>query len=493
MAKGGGITFVGALLAYGVRFVMGIVVARSLGSDQFGLYNLALTVASIAAGMALLGLPSALVRYISLFASRRDEGGIWSILQIGLGSTTALSLLLALCMYLFATPIAEHIFHEIELSPLLRLASLMVPSLTLVDILAAATRGFKRMEYTAIVKNVLQPLIKFVLVVIFAITGLNTVQALTAHTLSVVLVSGTLLYFLNRMFSLRRPLRTTRRDAKAVFKFALPLHMDYLIRTFRGNVQMLLLGALNTATTVGVFSVATQVNMIGRMFHQSIVTASMPIVSELYGREDKTQLARFYQTMTKWTFTLNLPLFITVLLFSEPILSIFGEDFVSGALALTILAWGNLVNTGTGICGVVINMTGNTTFNLINSVMLTALTLTLNLLLIPRWGVVGAATATMAAAILVNLLRLTEVFVLFRLLPYNASFLKPVTVGLATMLVAWGIRQLFHTDGHIVSTIVNIALLFAVYVAGILMLGLSQEDRAVLSRITRRVSGVFFK
>lgn len=486
VAKGGGITFVGSLVEFGVRFFMGILIARFLGSEQFGLYTLVLTIVAVSAGLALLGLPSALVRYIALYAKRRDGSGIWGTLQVGVGVTTVLAVLMAIGLALLADPLARGLFHAPRLAPLLRWFSLLVPFLALVEIMAAATRGFGRMEPTAVAKSVSQPIIKLALVLCLALVGLNASRVLMAHFISVVVAFVIILIFLNRLFTLRRPLGSGRREPKELLKFSLPLHLDFMIVTFRGNIQTFLLGAFNTLATVGIFTVASQINMIGQMYHASIVTASMPIVSELYGQGERDRLAKFYQTMTKWTFTLNLPLFIIVLVFAEPILSIFGEDFVDGALALTILAFGSLVNTGTGICGVVINMTGNTGFNLINSVILTVVTIGLNLLLIPKWGLIGAAIATMVAAVGVNLLRLSEVYYLFRMFPYNASFLKPIIAGLVTLVAALGVRQL-NMDNSLVGIVFSVAALLSTYLVMILILGLSQEDRLVLNRLYQRI------
>jgi O-antigen/teichoic acid export membrane protein len=309
----------------------------------------------------------------------------------------------------------------------------------------------------------------------------------------VMMVFLMLLYFLNRLFPLKRPLRTARRDAREMLRFSLPVYLTNLIGIFGGNIKTILLGTLNTVTNVGIFSVASQINMIGQMFHEGIATASAPIVSELYDRGEREQLGRFYQTVTKWTFTLNLPLFLAVLLFPVPILSIFGQSFVGGAKALTILAWANLANTGTGICGMVLNMTGYTSLKLVNSLVTFVLTLGLNILLIPRWGLMGAATASLAAAVTINLFRLSEVFILFRLLPYNVSFAKPVAAGLVTLAVVWGMRQLFPTEANLVCTAMNTILLFVVYVGMILLLGLSQEDRAVLAHLRRRVGTILSK
>jgi O-antigen/teichoic acid export membrane protein len=421
-AKGGGIVFAGTLIAYGSRLLMGIVLGRYLGAEQFGLYSLALTAAELAAGLALLGLGPALVRYVSLFASRGDTARLWGTLQVGLGLTTIAGLVIGVGLFALAGPIAEGLFHEPRLIPLMVLAAAIVPVLALNTNVAAATRGFGKMQYTTITQLIARPQIRLILLVVVAVTvGLNAARALGVFLATVCVALALILYFLNRLFPLRRPARTARRDTKEMLVFSLPVYLSDLIGTFRGSIQTVLLGAFNSVTTVGIFAAATRVNVIGEAFHGAISTSSMPIISELYDRGERKQLARFYQTMTKWTLTLNLPLFLIVLLFSGSILSVFGEDFVGGAVALTVLAWGNLANAATGICGAVLDMTGKTPLKLFNSIILTALTLGLNFLLIPRWGLMGAATAALVARVTVNLLRLAEVFFLYRMLPYNVG------------------------------------------------------------------------
>jgi O-antigen/teichoic acid export membrane protein len=223
------------------------------------------------------------------------------------------------------------------------------------------------------------------------------------------------------------------------------------------------------------------------MFNKSIGTASSPIVSELHGQGDKERMARFYQTTTKWMFTVNLPLFLVLLLFSESILTIFGQEFVDGSTALIILALANLVTASAGISDGILAMTGNTSAKLANSVVLTVFTIGLSLLLIPHWGAVGAAVAALVTATVLNLLRVSEVFVMFRMLPYNVSFVKPATAGLIALAIGWLTRQLLHRDIELVAVAMNAFAVLASYVSMILLLGLSPEDRAVFAHLRSRV------
>lgn len=488
-AKGGGILLGGKFFAYGARFVIGILLARFLAAEQYGLYNLSFAAVEIAAGLAACGLGAALVRYIPIYRSRQDESRLWGTIQIGLILPALVSLFLSIALYILAIPIAEQWFEEPKLAPLLQLVSPAIVFFTLVDMLAAATRGFKEMRYTVIAQDVVLSVVKLFLLLAMVLIGLTAARAVTATSLTEMIVCGLLFFFLNKQFPLRRPLATGQREIGEIVKFSSPMYLADIIIKFSGNIKALLLGTLHNVASVGVFSVASQVTMISDMFHSSIVTVSQPIISEISSRGDRNQLKNFYQTVSRWSLTLNFPLFLALLLFPGPIISIFGETFTNGIVVLKILAWTGLVNTGTGICGVLIDMSGNTRLKLVNTIISVTVSISLSFLMIPTWGLIGAAIASLTSAIIINLLRLIEVFILFRLLPYNAIFLKPLIAGGIAFSLMW-IASWFYPTVDLLHLIVSLPLLVAIYVGLLLLLGLSEEDRLIVQRLRRRVENM---
>jgi O-antigen/teichoic acid export membrane protein len=489
-AKGGSIIFFGTLFEYVGRFLFGIVVARFIGAEQFGVYNLALTPLNILSVLALLGLQASMVRYIPIFARHREEEKLWGTIQAGVGLTAIVSIILGVGLFISAESLATRIFHTPELTIFLRVAGLIVPFVALIEILSSATQGFKRMEYTVYARDISVTMVKLILAVVLLALGFSTLGVMVAHASATILACVMLLYFLHRLFPLNRPVVAAQRDVKQQLSFSLPIYLSQVIDILGSNLGILLLGMLNTAFGVGIFSAAARLSLVGKLFHRSIVNVSQPIVSDLHSKGDMGQLERFYQVMTKWTLTANLPLFLTIVIFPGPILSIFGHDFSAGATALVVLALGFLIDAGTGICGVVINMTGHTRLNVVNSILVVTLTLALNIWLIPAFGIIGAAIAAAVATSALNLARLIEVFALFRLLPYNRSFAKPMLAALTTTLATLTIKHWAFTGTSLVYLFLNAALLLIIYAATILLLGLSREDRLVLRRLQVRLRAV---
>ncbi len=484
-AKGMAVTFGGRLLDLAERLVLGLLLARFLGAEQYGLYNLALSAAAIAGTLALLGLDIGLVRFVSVFASRRDTAGLSGALRAGVSIPALLGSLFGLALIALAHPIGEQWFHEPRLAPLLRMIGLVVPFIALNHVLAAATRGFKNQHYTVIAKFTFQPFVKITALVILAVIGLNAELAVAAFMLAEIAASVLLLYFLNKQFPLRRLLGAARVNLREIFTFSVAVYLSQAVSELTRNIQALVLATSGSVTAVGVYVVASQTSMASRLVMSSVTTASMPIFSELYEQRNRRELEDFYQITTKWTFTLNFPLFLIVVALPEVILSLFGDSFLDGAQALTILAWASLVMTATGTNWVVLDMSGHTRLKFVNSLVTAVTTIGLNLLLVPSLGVMGAAWAALSSAVVVESLRLLEVYLLLGIIPYNAGFLKPVAAGLAAISASWALGYLPSDLDIYLRAMLHGATILIVYVGAILMLGLSPEDRMLLGRLRR--------
>ncbi len=486
-AKGGGFLAAGSLFEFGIRFVIAFLLARVLGAVEYGMYNLAISAAVIVASISALGMDDGMIRYIAMMVGQRDEKGVWGTLQIGFGIGLVMSLLTGVALYLLAEPIGLHIFHEPDLVPLLRLFSFIIPPLTLSNILVGAARGFKRMDYSALAENIIQFVIRLVLIGILALSGLNVFWASVVFGLSELAATLALIYLLHKQFSFKRPLRDARRDTREIFTFALPFWVSGLLSKFRKNIQAVLLGTLNTVAGVGVFAIVSSINLLGRISYKSIIASVKPFLAELHSQGNIQQMGQLYQTTTRWTFMTNLPIFLIMVLFPKQLLIIFGESFVVGASALTILAYAELANASTGICGSILDMTGYTKLKLVNSVIWVLLLSVTNVLLIPPWGVVGAATATLISTATINLLRMAEVWFLFRLQPYNRTFLKPVVAAVGAFVSARLLTQWFAAEATLFHTIVHVAFVLIVYAILTLLMRLAPEDKTVLLRLSGRL------
>lgn len=488
VAKGSGIMFVGRIFEWGVRFMLAVVLARALGAPGYGVYNLALSTATVLGAFAILGLDAATVRYAAVFISRSDLGRLKGTLQVAIGLPMFIGIVLGAAIFMGADLIAAHVFEKPEMVPLVRLGALLVPLLVLNQLLASALQGLRLIHLAVIAEQFSQPAVRASMVITFLLLGLGSVGAMLAATLAALFVSillGALL--LRAIPDQTREVPGVRQPGPLV-RFALPVWLSDVVNTVGGNLQVGMLGLLQTASAVGIFAIANQVTLLGSMFHNAVVASSMPLFAQLSDRGDETGMQHLYRTTSKWTYALNLPLFLVLVMFPEAILSLFGEGFRDGAPALAIMAFAGLANAATGTSGAILDMAGYTSLKLLNSGAALGIGLALNLVLIPQIGLMGAAIALAASTATLNGLRLGEVWLLLKLSPYDRLFLKPTAAAALAVIgglgAAWVARL---ASGLVVSAIAGIAALGMIYLIALMRLGLSDDDRAVLSAMWRRI------
>lgn len=468
-----------------IRLVTAFLLARLLGAEQYGMYQLSLNVITLVAGLVLLGFDRALTRFMAISIARQDDKKIWGILQLGVGIPLLLSVLTNIGLFLLAYPIAEQLFDDVRMAPLLQIVSIFASFSAASDVLIGAVRGFKNMQYPVIAKFVVQPVVKLVLVGVSALLGLQVWHAVVIFGIGELVTAVMLLYFLNQLFSLHRPIGSGQRNLREMVAYAIPDWLAGLLTTFRINIQALLIGTLGTIAGVGIFAVADQLNKIGHDFYTSINTSADPYIAEFHDSGKTRELGQLYQTATKWSLTINLPFFLTFMLFPDQILSIFGKSFVGGATALMILAWANLVDVGTGMCGTILSMSGHTKLKLVNNIVSISLSIGLNVLLIPRFGIIGAAISALLVYISLNSIRILQVYYLMRLIPYNRTFLKPILAAAVAFGVTFALKTWLPVE-NIFLVAAYVSALISIFAALIWLMGLSSEDRMLLERVMQK-------
>jgi O-antigen/teichoic acid export membrane protein len=477
-AKGGGVSFAGKLFEYAVRFAYGVLIANFIGVEQYGLYNLGITVALIATNMAMFGLQTGMVRYLPGAIRDKDERAIWQIIQVAVGVPAALSILLAAGLAIFADPLAMLLFNDPRMAMIIRIASLLVPMDTLESMAYVITISYKQPKYSVIANNIISPLAKLGLTTLFLLKGQSTVGVLVAQVVASAVALVIMIYYTNRLFSLRRKLQGATVYLGRLMRYSIPVQLGWMVNVVRSSLSTLVLGFLGLATGVGEYTAASRFSMIGTMF--------TPILADYHSHGQKAQMKAYYQTTTRWMVIFNLPLFLTSVIFAKPLLSIFGDDFTAGATSMMILAIGTLAYTSTGLGSNILDMTDHPKVNTINSVVMVFVTILLNVLLIPPFGVIGAAIASSASTLVVNIIALIEVWALLGIQPYNASIFKPLLAGLISGLAAFLLDKMLHVH-FLVQLAIGGVVLWGVYALTLYLLKIPPDDMTVIRGVLARL------
>jgi O-antigen/teichoic acid export membrane protein len=205
------------------------------------------------------------------------------------------------------------------------------------------------------------------------------------------------------------------------WRFSLPRGIASIFETTLGWLDILLIGAFRSAQEVGIYAAVNRTTIMALFATRAASMAIGPRLSALLSLDRRSDAQSLYQVMTWWLIAFTWPIYITLAIFSSLLLQVFGPAFADGAQALTILSVAMLVNIATGNVNLVLLMAGRSSWNLANSAVSLALNVGLNLILIPKYGIDGAAVAWAASIVLWNVAAVVEVKFLLGLDPFGGG------------------------------------------------------------------------
>jgi capsular exopolysaccharide synthesis family protein len=483
LARGGGLNLIGAVCNQLAVLGITLLIARELGRAQLGRYAQAYAIMALLGLLSLSGLRTGLLRFVAVHRADRDPGAVRGVVRLGIALTTGASLLLATGLYLAAPWLVGVAFDDDErLVVALRFVALTLPAVTLTDIALAATQGFRTMKPHALIGLMFEPLARLGLTALLLSRGLGLRGAMAALAVSSAMAAVLAVVVLYRL--LGAPTMPTRYRLRELFRFSMVSWVASLATSGLVWADTILLGIFRPSAEVGVYSVATRLVTLATFVMPAINTSFGPRIADLYHRGQTASLRRAYAAATSWILRLSLPAFVALITFPSELLRVFGNGFRVGATVTVILAVGKFIDAGTGPCGLMLNMSGRPLWNMVDNITVLVLNIALNLVLIPRYGMVGAAAAWAVALGLVNVARLAQVWWAMRMLPFDAGVLRGLVAGAGAFVAAVLVRRWVEPPLEFPIGLVAIA---GCYLLLVVLQGLSAEDRLVLGAMMARL------
>ena len=492
LARGTGIAFSGNIVGKAAQVVTQVVLARLLGPRDFGLYALGLTFLRITGALSPLGLGLGVIRYASLY-KEKDKARLKGVILQSLWTATAMGLLLGGMLFLAAPYLADRVFHKPGLEAVLRWFSFAIWLAAGLRVGSATTRSTQRMEYSVITQNILLPLSHLVLVILLLKVFQAGMQgALAARVTSFALAFFLALFFIRRLFPevFSHAVRA-KYTFREVLAFSLATAWAGVLNSLASWTDRLLIGYFRPAADVGFYQASAQIATLFSIIAITLNTIVSPMIANMYGNEEKQQLNALFKVTTRWRLNLGLPLLIPVMVNARDIMaSIFGEAYLAGTGAMVILASAQVLNLGLGAVGLTLVMTGNQNRWLGITVISLVANITLNLVLIPRFGLIGAAFSTAAAFLFSGVFGLITLFRRERLWPHDKRIFKGLFAGVVTTGILLLLKHTVQFHGRLDILIHLFASLIS-FGGIILLLGLDEEERHLIGWIRSRFYQMF--
>lgn len=374
-----------------IKFTFSVVLARILGAKDVGIYFLAFTVVNIAGRVGTLGLNAALVKFIAANAAIKQWEKVKGVYLNAIITSSIVSSILTLLIIIFSSWIANKLFNEPTLERPLQYMAIAIIPFSLIELHAHSLRGLKKISDSMLVLSILIPFLTLI-----GIIFLGQLYGIIGVVWSYIIAAlFTLFVGVSRWKHYTPQLKFKKGDFKLknLLSCSIPLFWVLIMQLFMQKFSIIILGIYLTSEKVGIFQVASRTAMFISYILIAVNSIAAPKIAELY-REGKIEvLSIFAQKTTKlMTLCAFFPLALFILI-PKIILSIFGTEFIEGSFVLVIIGIGQFINVSTGVVGLLLTMTG---YEKIwrNVIIISAIfNISLNLLLIPVWNIVGAAIA----------------------------------------------------------------------------------------------------
>ncbi|MBN1763791.1 MAG: oligosaccharide flippase family protein [Sedimentisphaerales bacterium] len=485
--KGGTVNLVGGFSVQ-ILSLAGVFLATHLVSiESFGIYALGLAVVFFFRPLGQLGLERGVLKYVAEYRFSENPEEVYRALSTALRIGIPVNFTFATVLLLLDPIIAEQIFSKAELNGIISIIAFSLPVLFITDIFLFSLRACRDMKSYYYCYNLRQIIFIIVVLIFFNSPHVKGVKHLAWAYLSSAIFSGLFGGWLfARRFSMKQILRSSfiHPLSRALLRFSLYQVFSSVLNNLLLHFDILLIGYFLPAGGVGVYRIASRIAEMILIFLRAIRGIFAPIISVLFSQGRIKELGQLFSVTTRWICTLTLPLFFIIVLFPDPILSLFGQDYQEGTGVLMVLSAGQIINALAGAVGFMLVMSGFAGMHLVSDVVVLLLNLVMNLLLIPRFGIMGAGIATASSIAVGNLIRLYLVYIKIGVQPYSRAFIKPLLAGMTAMAAALSsYHLLFQGAGYYLRFASGIAVFVSIYLATLYILKMESGDKQVMKSV----------
>ena len=479
--------FVGVTFSSGAGYFFKIYLARTLGAEGLGLYALGMTILSFFGVFNALGLPVAASRFVAEYSSKREFSRLGEFLRGGLLALCGGNLVLASVLLILGPWIAVRFYHAPSLRSYFGFFAILMIVGVLNTFLGQIMAGFRDIGRRVLIVQFTGTPLNMVVAVVLITAGFGLRGYLAAQ------VASSLLILVLLSISIWKKIPRAARKIggavclqKEVFAFSAAAFGIEIVHFALAQSDKIVLGHYLKASDVGVYAVAMAIVSIVPMVLQSVNQIFGPTIAELYSDRNLVLLRQLYIALTKWVVVLTLPLALTIIVFARSFISLFGSGFGAGTGVLVIVVLGELVNCGVGSVGLLLLMSGHQKQLVkIESVSAASLVI-LSWLLVPRFGITGAAIGVAISLAFTNLWGLAEVKKRLGLFPYDRRYFKLLLPSVLTgaVLVLMHLRYRGAHSWHVVIPALVSGYIF--FLGTWWSRGLEGEDRWLADMIRRK-------
>lgn len=406
-------TFIGTsslnLFARSLTLISGIIYARFLGPEQYGLYGYVMSIIALLSLPVIAGMPELIVREVANFSLDKK----WNYLA-GVINWSRIYILVMSFIVLFISIIMIDIeFFKVKINELLLFALLLIPLIGLLTQQGAILNGLGKPILSLVPGKILGPAITIGLVSVFI---LNKIEITGDVLIKTSVISSFFAWVLSASYlkKIEKQKFQIKKNSYLIKQWhvsLVPFTLMAIVSTLNTELASVFLGWLDNTESVAFLKVAMQGMILIALGLNSINMIIMPQIAQLYKQGDLMQTQKLLSKSVRLSCVFSLPIIVILIIFGEfAIEVIFGTEYVPAYPLLVVLCIGQIVNVLMGSVGLVLNMTNNESSSLRSLIIALLISITLLLILIPKYSALGSAISVSISLIVWNILMSFDVY-----------------------------------------------------------------------------------
>jgi len=400
-ARGSFFLISGTALSTVILAATSILVARFLGPELYGQYNLALVIPNLLFIFADLGISQGIIKFAASFNLNAENDRIAAIVKKLLVIKASIGAVIFLINYVFADFFASFFFLRPELASFIRVGSLTVLFQVIFTTITSLFVGLDKTHYNALATNI-HSIAKAVASILLVALGFGILGAITGHVIGYVVAA--MVGILMLLPIIRRKPNTNNKfstlsDLKLMMSYSAPLYISLLLVGFAPFYQSIILAAFTTDLNIGNYKAATNFLMLFAVISGPITTALLPAFSKLDSSSTQ-KIKTFFKIANKYTALAAIPITILIMILSKEIVeAVYGSTYIYASEFLrTFCLLYLLIGIGYLTLPSLYNGLGDTKTTLRMNIITFLMLLILLPLLTQYYGVQGLIIATIGAA-----------------------------------------------------------------------------------------------
>jgi O-antigen/teichoic acid export membrane protein len=409
--RGSSLLLVGRFLSRGVTFAVQILIVRYLSKSDYGAFAYALSIVTLGTTVVTFGLDRAITRFVPIYHERGDYNKLFGTIILVMSTLLSLGLALILLFYGLQRFIAQSLISDQQALALLLILIFLAPIDALDTVLNGMFAVFSRPRAIFFRKYVLGPGLKLavVLLLILGHSGVRFLASgyLAAGALGVVIFSVILFRTLRDQNLFQHfNLRTIAVPWREVLSFTVPLLTSDLVYMVMNSVDAVLLEHFQGTVDVAAFRAVQPAARMNQIVLASFGMLFMPVAARMFARNDREGINNLYWQNAIWIAIMSFPIFAVTFSLAKPTtVLLYGARYQESAIILALLSFGYYFNAALGQNGLTLKVYGKLRYIVTLNISTAVANLAINLLLIPKYGALGAAIGTTFTLVLHNILK----------------------------------------------------------------------------------------